>query len=48
MSENKICGGCYYFDEEIGHCELFECGTREHYIACDDFKPIEDKEVKDE
>lgn len=48
MSKNKICGGCYYFDKEIGHCERFECGTRKHYIACDGFKSIEDEEAKDE
>ena len=45
---NKICGGCRYFDEEVSHCERLECATREHYIACDAFNPIEDKELKDE
>ena len=45
---NKICGGCRYFDEEVSHCERFECYTREHSIACNAFKPIEESEVKNE
>jgi hypothetical protein len=48
MRDNKICGGCHYFNEEVSHCERFEWATREHYTACDYFKPIEDKEAKDE
>ena len=40
---SKLCGGCYYFDREISHCERFECETREHSIACNAFKPIENK-----
>lgn len=40
---NKICGGCRYFDEEVSHCERFEWATREHYTACNDFKPIEER-----
>jgi hypothetical protein len=40
---SKLCGGCYYFDGEVSHCERFECETREHSIACNAFKPIEDK-----
>lgn len=48
MSKNKVCGGCCYFDEEISHCERFECYTQEHYIACDAFKPIKESKAKDE
>lgn len=42
MNKNKICGGCRYFEEEVNYCERFECDTREHSIACNAFKPIEE------